>query len=230
VRVNVDTEYAVYQYIAAMSQFRQVTPRRLLPTPLLQLENGSNTRSFPVFGIWSNSDCSPNTHLEFDLLLPVVSGLVEAETDGDVMEVLLHCSSVCYAVIEASSKTDRPERLVIAYHDENCLRDLIAASSIIGLGFASREEAIANLEGHMSDSAPSKQKPGIIAPKGRLLLTSSQMLNAADENEDLPSGQGLVHRRIPYRILQSALAAAIARFYAKNMVSLMIRMVLGASL
>ena len=158
-----------------------------------------------------------------------MSGLVEAETDGDVREVLLHCSSVCYAVIEASSKKDRPERLVIAYHDENCLRDLIAAPSIIGLGFASREEAIANLEVHMSDSAPSKLKPRITAPKGRLLLTASQMFHAADENEDLPSGQGLVHRRILYRILQSAFAAAIALFYSKNMVSLMIRMVLGAS-
>jgi hypothetical protein len=62
------------------------------------------------------------------------------------MGVLVHCSGVRYAVIQASSNKDRPERLVIAYHDENCLRDLIAAPSIIGLGFASREEAIANLK------------------------------------------------------------------------------------
>jgi len=61
------------------------------------------------------------------------------------MGVLVHCSGVRYAVIQASKK-DRSERLVIAYHDENCLRDLIAAPSIFGLDFASREEAIANLE------------------------------------------------------------------------------------
>src|SRR5258708_31311727 len=48
------------------------------------------------------------------------------------MGVLVHCSSVCYAVIQVSSKKDRPERLVIAYHDENCLRDLIASSSVCG--------------------------------------------------------------------------------------------------
>jgi hypothetical protein len=70
---------------------------------------------------------------------------------------------VRYAVILASSKKDRPERFVIAYHDENCLRDLIAAPSIIELGFASREEAIANLKSFVSDAAPSKQKPRITA-------------------------------------------------------------------
>jgi hypothetical protein len=135
------------------------------------------------------------------------------------MGVLVHCSSVCYAVIQASRKKDRPERLVISYRDENCLRDLIAAPSIIGLGFASREEAIANLEGHMSDAAPSKQKPRITA-----------MFHATHENGDLPSGQDLVkHRRISQTTLRSAVAAVIALFYSKNIVSAMIRMALGAS-
>ena len=136
-----------------------------------------------------------------------------------VMGVLVHCSGVCYAVIQVSSKEDRPERLVITYHDENCLRDLIAAPSIIGLGFATREEAIANLEGHMSDAAPSKQKPRITA-----------MFRATHANDDLPSRHGLVkHLRIPQSTLQSAVAAVIALFYSKNIVSVMIRMALGAA-
>jgi hypothetical protein len=148
------------------------------------------------------------------------AGFVEDTTDGDVMGVLVHCSSACYAVIQASSRKDRPERLVISYHDENCLRDLIAAPSIFGLGFASREEAIANLEGHTSDAAPSKQKPRITA-----------MFHATHANDDLPSGRGLVrHRRIPQSILQSALAAVIALFYSRSIVSAMIRMALGAAL
>ena len=148
-----------------------------------------------------------------------MSGFVEAKTDGDVMGVLVHRSSVCYAVIQASSKKDRPERLVIAYQDENCLRDLIAAPSIIGFGFASREEAMANLEGQISDAAPSKQTPRITA-----------MFHATHENRDLPSGHGLVkHRRIPQSILQSALVTVIALFYSKNIVSVMIRMALGAA-
>ena len=97
------------------------------------------------------------------------------------MGVLVHCSSVCYAIIQASSKQDSPERLVIAYHDENCLRDLIAAPSIIGLGFASREEAIANLKSFASNAAPSKQKPRITA-----------MFHTTHANIELAGGHGLV--------------------------------------
>lgn len=135
------------------------------------------------------------------------------------MGVLVHCSSVFYAVIQASSEKDRPERLVIAYHDENCLRELIAAPSIMGLGFASREEASANLEGHLSNADPSKQTPRITA-----------MFHATHKNVELTGGYGPVkHRRIQPSILQSALAAVIALFYSKNIVSVMIRMALGAS-
>jgi hypothetical protein len=135
------------------------------------------------------------------------------------MGVLVHCSGMCYAVIQASSKKDRPERLVIAYQDEDCLRDLIAAPSIIGLGFRSREEAIANLEGHMSDAAPSKQKPRMTA-----------MFHATDVKVELAGGHGPVkHRRIPQSILQFPLAAVIAFVCSKNIVSVMIRIALGAS-
>jgi hypothetical protein len=61
----------------------------------------------------------------------------------------VRCSTVRYAIIQASSKKDHPERLVIAYPDENCLRDLIAGPSIVGLGFTWREEAMAKLVGSM---------------------------------------------------------------------------------
>ena len=146
-----------------------------------------------------------------------MSGFVEAKTDGDVMGVDVHCSGVRYAVIQACSNKDRPERLVIAYQDEGCLRDLIAAPSILGLGFTSREEAIANLKSFASD-APSKQEFRI-----------KTMFHATHGNGDLRSGHGLVRRRrIPQSILRSALAAVIALFYSKNIVSAMIRMALGA--
>jgi hypothetical protein len=62
------------------------------------------------------------------------------------MGVHVHCSGVRYSVIEASTNKDKPERLVIAYQDEDRLRDLTAAPSIFGLNFA-RKEAMANLEG-----------------------------------------------------------------------------------
>ena len=132
---------------------------------------------------------------------------------------VVHCSTVRYAVIQASSKKDRPERLVIAYQDENCLRGLIATPSIIGFGFASREEAIANLEGHISGAASSKQKPRITA-----------MFHANDRS-DLIRGHGFMkYRNIPHRILQTAVAAVIVLFYSKNLVSVLFRMALGVSL
>lgn len=135
------------------------------------------------------------------------------------MAVLFHCSNTRYAVIQASSKQERPERLVIAYEDENCLRYLIAAPSIVRLGFASREEAMANLEGNTSGAASSKQEPRIIA-----------MFHRTQKNGVLASGHSLAkHRGIPQRILQSALATVTVLLYSKNMVSVVIRVALGGS-
>jgi hypothetical protein len=147
-----------------------------------------------------------------------VSQFLEAKADGDVMGVHPYCSDVRYAVIQASGEKDRPERLVIAYHDEQSLHDLIAAPSIIGLGFASGEEAIANCERRMSNATP-KQKTRITA-----------MFHATHEDGDFRIRHDLLkHRIIPQSILQSALAAVVALIYSKNIVSAMIRMALGAS-
>ena len=157
--------------------------------------------------------------MAYDLLKPGVSGLVEAKTGGDVMGVHVHCSGMRYAVIQASSNKDSPERLVIAYQNEDCLRDLIAAPGIFGLGFASREEAKANLKSFASHAAPSKQKGRIIP-----------MFHPTHANVELAGGHRPVkHRRIPQSILQSALAAVMALLYSKNIVSEMIRTALGGS-
>jgi hypothetical protein len=136
------------------------------PTPAPNTSLAIDNRSTPDESSLSSAFCltsiiHPNTHLVFDLHQRELPVRVEAKTDGDVMGVLAHCSNVRYAVIQASGKKDRPERLVIAYQDENCLRDLIAAPSIFGLGYESREEAMANLEGEVSDAAPSQHEPRI---------------------------------------------------------------------
>jgi integrase len=51
------------------------------------------------------------------------------------MSALLQFSKVQYAVIQLSSNTDPPDRLILAYTDERTLRALIAGPSIVGLGF-----------------------------------------------------------------------------------------------
>lgn len=131
---------------------------------------------------------------------------------------LVHCSTVRYAIIQASTKKDHPERLVIAYPDENCLRDLIAASSIVGFGFTSREEALAELVGSMPDTRAFKQE--------RHPLPRSY--NPQQEGD--AARRGLIKNdRIPCHILQCALATITVFFYSKSLFSVMLRAALGFS-
>jgi hypothetical protein len=126
---------------------------------------------------------------------------------------------VRYAVIQASSRKYSSDRFVIAYQDEKCLRDLIAAPSILGVGFESREEAMAKVEGQVSDTAASKEQPRV-----------STMFDGTRQNRDVAGGHDFVeHRRILRSILQSALGAVVILLYSKNPVSVMIRTALGAS-
>ena len=144
--------------------------------------------------------------------------ILEVKVDGEVMVGRAHGSTVRYAIIQASSKKDHPERLVIAYPDENCLRDLIAASSIVGLGFGSREEAMTKPIGSMPDPRALEQK--------RLPFSSYK----AQQDGDAASGCGLVKsHRNTFHILQGALATITVLFYSKNLFSVILRAALGFS-
>ena len=147
-----------------------------------------------------------------------MSRIVEAKKRDDVLQLHVNCSDVRYAVIRASSNKEKPEQLVIAYQDEDCLRDLIAAPSIFSLGYASHDEAVATVRGLTSESAASKQKPGIT-----IFHESHENGGVTDEHSPIQ------HRRVLRGIFQFALGALITLFYAKNLVSVMIRMALGAS-
>src|SRR5438477_194831 len=57
------------------------------------------------------------------------------------MSALLQSSHVRYTVIQLSSVKGSPERLVLAYPNEETLRDLIAETSIVGLSLSSRDKA-----------------------------------------------------------------------------------------
>ena len=145
--------------------------------------------------------------------------ILEVKVDGEVMVGLAHCSTVRYAIIQASSKKDHPERLVIAYPDESCLRDLIAAPSIVGLGFGSREEAMAKLIGSMPDPRALEQK--------RLPIPSSYK---AQQDGDAASGCASVkNHRNTFHILQWAVATITILLYSKNLISVMLRAALGFS-
>jgi hypothetical protein len=136
---------------------------------------------------------------------------LRGKVDCEVLGALVHCSTVRYAIIQASSVADHPERLVMAYPDENCLRDLIAAPSIIGLGFASREEATVNLVGSISNpNASERMRRPISRNIQREIKPARHVLDKGS--------------KILVRMLQLALTAAIVLFYSKNPISTAIRM------
>ena len=139
------------------------------------------------------------------------------------MNALAQSTKLKYAVIQISSVSDPPERLTLAYPDERTLRALIAAPSIVGLGFASREEAV-------STEYAILEKP--VAPA------------SATEFEGAPMGQHHPHPRrgraaewssftalhtLGSGMVQFALAATICVFYSKNIVSAIVRSVLSGS-
>jgi len=135
------------------------------------------------------------------------------------MGALVQYSTVRYAIIQASNNNDDPEGLVIAYPDEKCLRDLIAAPSIVGLGFESREEAMAKVVVRMPDRGASKAKHRPIP-----------MSYKPQQDGDAASGCGSVKsHRNPFHILQWALATITILFYSKNLFSVMLRAALGFS-
>jgi hypothetical protein len=57
------------------------------------------------------------------------------------VKAVADCPCVRYAIIEVLQTETGHERIVIAYPNEESLRDLIAAPSIVEFGFASRDEA-----------------------------------------------------------------------------------------
>ena len=113
-----------------------------------------------------------------------------------------------YAMIEVRGMDGPSERLVIAYSDEEALRDLIAGPSIIGCGFSTREQA----QGHADVWRPLEGKQ----PHGRRttsrrdlerrIISVKQRLRVAF---DLMEAGGIVRG-----FLNAASAAAILTFYS----------------
>ena len=139
------------------------------------------------------------------------------------MNALFQFTKLQYAVIQVSSITDPPERLILAYRDERTLRTLIAGPSIVGLGFGSREEAV-------STENPALEKAVGPAP-------ANELENArAGQHQPYCRGARAAAwssfsslRREANSIVQFAFAATICVFYSKNVVSAIIRSVLAGS-
>ena len=135
------------------------------------------------------------------------------------MDELVVSSTWQYAVISVRSEPDR-ERLVIEYPDEETLRDLIAAPSIVALGYSSRADALKNIDRCVTTTSSLK----------RLLETAVLHTNMTFLTEcrvalrRLAGGFRLSEAsKVMRNLLHNGLAAALIFFYSRNVLSSTVR-------
>jgi hypothetical protein len=128
---------------------------------------------------------------------------------------LVDTSTWRYAVISVRPEPAR-ERLVIAYPDEETLRGLIAAPSIVALGYTSRVDALKNIDCCMTTEASSR----------RLLKTASLHPNMTFWTvlRRLAGDFGCSgSSRVMRNLLGNGLAAALIFFYSRNVLASTVR-------
>ena len=139
------------------------------------------------------------------------------------MSALLQSSNVRYALIQLSSVKGSPERIVLAYPNEETLRDLIADTSIVGLGFSSRDEAACAAGVAVTNGATPCQADGVSGSHAEERLVHDLREQLAHRMKFSPI------RSLATTIVQLGIAAAIFIFYSKNIVSATVRAVLAGS-
>jgi hypothetical protein len=137
------------------------------------------------------------------------------------MKSLANCLDQ-YAIIRASSTHDSPELLVLAYADEKSLRSLIAKSSIIALGFATRSAADA--AGSFHQRAATQHMHAMLA-----IRNASQRFSLAFHFGRSRLAHALTWKGYSdlYRAVQFLFATAVLVLYSRNIVSATIRTALG---
>jgi len=135
------------------------------------------------------------------------------------VDELVDTSTWRYAVISIWSEP-APERLVIAYPDEETLRDLIAAPSIVALGYASRADALKNIDHCVTTTASVKRllKAAVLDTNMTFLTECRVALRRLAVGFGL-SGTSKVMRNL----LHNGLAAALIFFYSRNVLSSTVR-------
>ncbi len=135
------------------------------------------------------------------------------------MDELVDTSAWRYAVISVRSEPDR-ERLVIAYPDEETLRDLIAAPSIVTLGYSSRADALKNIDRDVTTTAFLKRlrKTAVLHTNMTFLIECRVALRRLAGAFGL-SGTSKIMRNL----LHNGLAAALIFFYSRNVLSSTVR-------
>ena len=142
------------------------------------------------------------------------------------MNEMVDSSGVQYAVIAGLRTETGPERLVIAYPNEESLRDLIAAASIIAAGFSSREAAVAG----GTACVPTVSHERIAkAMAGGEIDRCQQGLNWAERRKERGSTLGRLARFAVTAFSDVVISASVI-FSSRNAVSAVVRMALGSSI
>jgi hypothetical protein len=130
-----------------------------------------------------------------------------------------------FAVIESRWTGCRPDRFVLAYHDEESLREPIATPSIIAVGFTPREDAIKRIEACLSAATPWHPVQKAIPVDGA--WRNQHASHSADHR--LAIRLSFARTRVTVRrVLQNAVTASILVFYSRNTVGALIRAFVGA--
>jgi hypothetical protein len=142
----------------------------------------------------------------------------------EAMNALAQSTNMQYAVIRLSG-TKAPERVVIAYPNEETLRDLIAEPSIVGLGFVSRQDALATADGDFPKTNVLRRAIKKAIAVGNNKFQAHSVMNRLLDGFSL--SKGCENAR---SFLNFAIASATLVFYSRNMVSTTVRALLGGSI
>lgn len=134
------------------------------------------------------------------------------------MDELVDTLTWRYALISVQSEPGR-ERLVIAYPDEESLRDLIAAPSIVALGFTSRAEALKNIDCRVISRLSFKRLLKTVLHPSITFLTECYLALGR-----FAAGFELSRTSETMRnLLQNGVAVALVFFYSRNVLSSTVR-------
>ena len=140
-------------------------------------------------------------------------------TEGAVMNALV-VADVRYAVIEAFRTEGGSERFVLAYHNQQSLRDLIAAPCIAAFGLSSREEAAARtkLSVSMATHSEASARTTVVKRTGE-----HQHGPPRGEQRSETCSASPTIRRLLAAFYSDAVAAGILAFFSRNIFSTAIR-------
>ena len=141
------------------------------------------------------------------------------------MKESVDIADVRYAVLEVPRTGGGSERFVVAYPNENCLHDIIAAPRIVACGFSSREAAAGIPETRALTATTQNH-----VPKVTVLERAQEHQHGWPERRSDTDPAFLLVRRFFVAFYNDAVAAAILMFSSRNIVSSAIRTFLAASL